>query len=257
MLFRSRGCHDTAVAFAAPFVSGKDSLNNVFSHTDAAGNHHELSIPPTLLATAMGQVDDVRKAMTPDLKSPGSRLAIVGLTRDELAGSQLEICGHVTDGRIPHVDTSACRATFAAVAAAIRSGCVAACHDISDGGIAAAVAEMAIAGGCGARLDLAAVPAEITEADAAHRDLAIAFAETPGRFVCEVPVAAAERFASVVGDVPWAWAGTVTAEPSLDLAATDGRSLRVPVAALSDAWRSLGKSPPSPSSHDACSHPAP
>ena len=62
-----RGCHDTAVAFAAPFVSGKDSLNNVFAWTDAAGVAHEISIPPTLLATALGQVDDVRRVRTPAL----------------------------------------------------------------------------------------------------------------------------------------------------------------------------------------------
>ncbi|MFM7033895.1 MAG: phosphoribosylformylglycinamidine synthase subunit PurL [Planctomycetia bacterium] len=170
-----RACHDMAVAFEAPFVSGKDSLNNVFSHTDASGRHHELSIPPTLLATAMGQVDDVRRAMTPDLKAAGNRLAVVGFSRDDLAGSQLELVGGMSGGRVPRVDVDACRAAFTAVAAAIRSGCVVACHDISDGGLAAAVAEMAIAGGCGARLDLTAPPAEITAASGTARDLAIAF----------------------------------------------------------------------------------
>ena len=64
-----RACHDVAVALAAPFVSGKDSLNNVFAWTDRDGVARERSIPPTLLATAMGQVDDVARTVTPDRKS--------------------------------------------------------------------------------------------------------------------------------------------------------------------------------------------
>jgi len=75
-----RGCHDAAIAFAAPFVSGKDSLNNVFAYTDAAGQSREISIPPTLLATALGQVPAVGRSMSPDLKRPGSLLAIVGIS---------------------------------------------------------------------------------------------------------------------------------------------------------------------------------
>ena len=99
-----RACHDVAVDLGAPFVSGKDSLNNVFAWTDAAGKPRELSIPPTLLATAMGQIDDVRRVVTPDLKRPGSRLAVIGLTRDDLAGSQLEALGVVTGGAVPRID---------------------------------------------------------------------------------------------------------------------------------------------------------
>jgi phosphoribosylformylglycinamidine synthase len=231
-----RACHDTAVAFAAPFVSGKDSLNNVFSHTDAAGRLHELSIPPTLLATAMGQVADVRRAMTPDLKAAGNRLAIIGLSRDALAGSQLELVGRVDGGEVPTVDPSACRVANAAVAAVIRAGTVVACHDISDGGVAAALAEMAIAGSRGARLDLAALPAEMTVAGT-HRDLALAFTETPGRFLCEVPPAGVERFEALVGSVPWSWVGKVTSDEAVEITDTSGGVTRIPVSELARAWR--------------------
>ena len=233
-----RACHDMAVAFAAPFVSGKDSLNNVFSYTDATGTHHELSIPPTLLATAMGQVDDVRRAMTPDLKTPGNRLAIVGVSRDDLAGSQLELLCGLGGGAVPQVDPDACRTTWSAVAAAIRSRCVTSCHDVSDGGVAAAVAEMAIGGNCGARLDLAMLPAEVTATGAA-RDMALAFTETPGRFICEVPATTVERFEAVVDGLPWAWVGEVLAEPVLTITGTTGGSVRMPVDDLSHAWRRM------------------
>ena len=231
-----RACYDMAVAFAAPFVSGKDSLNNVFSYTDAAGTLHELSIPPTLLATAMGQVADVRRVMTPDLKAAGNRLAIIGLSRDALAGSQLEGIGLVRGGAVPAVDMAACRAACVAVASAIKSGAIVACHDISDGGVAAAVAEMAIAGGCGARLELAPLPAEMTATGKA-RDLALAFTETPGRFLCEVPAVAVERFEAIAAGVPWAWAGAVTAGPQLEIVDSSGGASTISVADLARAWR--------------------
>jgi phosphoribosylformylglycinamidine synthase len=229
-----RGCHDMAVAFAAPFVSGKDSLNNVFAWTDAAGTAREISIPPTLLATALGQVDDVRRSLTPDLKAAGNRLAVVGRSRADVRGSQLELTGRVRGGRLPSVDTAACRAACRAVAAAHRAGLLASCHDCSDGGLAVAVAEMAIAGRTGARLDLAAVPCE---PDAAGHDLAIAFGETPGRFVCEVRPGQAAEFAAALGDVPWAWIGAVTAEPTLEIVGTTGNADRVPIDRLARAWR--------------------
>ena len=247
-----RACHDMAVAFAAPFVSGKDSLNNVFAWTDAAGTHHERSIPPTLLATAMGQVEHVHRAITPDLKQVGNRLAIVGLSRGELAGSQLELVGRVHGGRVPQVDAAACREVFAAVAAAQRAGLVAACHDCSDGGLLAALAEMAIAGGSAARITLADVPMEADgsagNGSALHRDLAIAFTETPGRFVCEVPAALADQFAVEMSQrnqtqrdqtqkMPWAWIGTVVAGDRLEIVSTTGQTTTLPVASLARAWR--------------------
>jgi phosphoribosylformylglycinamidine synthase len=231
-----RACHDVAVALAAPFVSGKDSLNNVFAWTDSGGKAHELSIPPTLLATALGQVADVGRAMTPDLKAPAHRLAVVGMTRTATAGSQIELAGVVAGGAVPAVDTAAFRATTAAVAAANAAGLVRSCHDVSDGGLATAVAEMAIAGAVGARLELGAVPVVADGVPAAHRDLAIAFAETPGRFVCAVAPADADAFAARMQGLPWAWIGAVTAEPVVEILAAAGNAERVPLERLAAAW---------------------
>ncbi len=232
-------CHDMAIAFAAPFVSGKDSLNNVFAWTDAAGVQREISIPPTLLATAMGQVEDVHRVLSPDLKAAGNRLAVVGLTRDDLAGSQLELTGRVQGGRVPEVDAASCRAVIHAITAAQRAGLVQACHDVSDGGLAAAVAEMAIGGRLGATLDLAAVPVEFSPAvDPAYRDLVTAFAESPGRFVCEVRSADATAFEQAVATVPWAWIGAVTAQPDVVIGSA-GRLERITVAQLDAAWRRM------------------
>ena len=229
-----RACHDMAIAFSAPFVSGKDSLNNVFTFTDITGSVREISIPPTLLATALGQVEDVRATCTPDLKALGNRLAVVGVTRAEVLGTQLALAGRVSGGAVPTVDAAACLAVCRGIAAALRAGLVQACHDVSDGGLLTAVAEMAIGGATGAAVVLADVPYDEV---GAGPDLAVAFGETPGRFVCEVRPADAEAFAQQMAGVAWGWIGEVTAEPAIAIWATDGTVERIPVDRLARSWR--------------------
>jgi phosphoribosylformylglycinamidine synthase len=229
-----RACHDMAIAFSAPFVSGKDSLNNCFTFTDTTGSVREISIPPTLLATALGQVEDVRATCTPDLKALGNRLAVVGVTRAEVAGTQLALAGRVSGGAVPTVDAAACLAVCRGIAAALRAGLVQACHDVSDGGLLTAVAEMAIGGATGAAVVLADVPCDEV---GAGPDLAVAFGETPGRFVCEVRPADAEAFAQQMAGVAWGWIGEVMGEPAIAIRATDGAVERIPVERLARSWR--------------------
>ena len=238
-----RACHDVAVDLGAPFVSGKDSLNNVFAWTDAAGKPRELSIPPTLLATAMGQIDDVRRVVTPDLKRPGSRLAVIGLTRDDLAGSQLEALGIVTGGAVPRIDAPSCRKTFRHLAHAIRDGGILACHDVSDGGLLAAVAEMAIGGAIGATIDLGKVPTLLEGGQGRHTDLTIAFAESPCRFVCEVDAESAGRMGEWLEGIPWGWIGEVVDAPRLTVTGCFDGDESVALDALARAWRSRKSSP--------------
>ena len=162
----------------------------------------------------------------------------------------MELTGRVRGGPIPRVDAVACRSTIHAVARALAAGSVLACHDISDGGVATAVAEMAIGGQLGGILTLADVPFEpaagladggtgLPPQEGAHRDLAIAFTESPGRFVCEVPTDREQAFAAALGDVPWAFVGEVCDEPVLEITTGNGGSVRVTVADLAAAWRGL------------------
>jgi hypothetical protein len=138
--------------------------------------------------------------------------------------------------RVDPVDPAATRGVFTAVAAAIKDGLVVACHDCSDGGLAAALAEMAIGGGLGARIDLARVPAEIRATPGRARDFAVAFGETPGRFLCEVPPETADRFERALAGTAWAWIGDVTAGGSLEIVGGEGTA-RAAVADLDRAWR--------------------
>ena len=113
-----------------------------------------ISIPPSLLISALGQVDDVGRCVSMDLKTPGNLLYLVGLTKDELGGSHFSLVEGLSGGEVPKMDAAAAKKTFVAIHKAIHAEVVRACHDLSEGGLAVAAAEMAFAGGLGAR-DLA------------------------------------------------------------------------------------------------------
>jgi len=149
MVRAARGCRDAALMFQAPFVSGKDSLNNEY-RTEAGS----IRIPHTLLVSALGQVDDVTRCVTSDLKRAGSKLVLVGETHPD---------------PIPQVRPGAPQ-VMQEVAAAIRNGKVRACHDLAEGGLAVAATEMAIGAGLGVRIE--------TDIDL--------FNESPSRFLLEV-----------------------------------------------------------------------
>jgi phosphoribosylformylglycinamidine synthase len=177
LVLAAQACHDIALAYRAPFISGKDSLNNEYTHEGQS-----LAIPGTLLISAIAPVPDVRSCVSMDLKEPGNAILIVGLTRLELGGSLWAHQAGAVGGRAPRVDPALGNKIFATLHQAILRRLVRSCHDLSEGGLAVALAEMAVAGGLGATVSLGAVP---HEADAAA-DPALLFSESPSRFLLEV-----------------------------------------------------------------------
>ncbi|MBX7165368.1 MAG: phosphoribosylformylglycinamidine synthase subunit PurL [Pirellulales bacterium] len=241
-------CHDVALELGTPFISGKDSLNNEFRYTDASGQRRSIAIPPSLLISALGQLDDAAQAVTMDLKTPGNRVYLVGLTRDELGGSHLGLVLQAPGGQVPQLDAARARQTFAALHRAIASGLVRACHDLSEGGLAVAAAEMAFAGGCGLTLRLGEVPHDLRPEDAlatrGASDAVLAFAESNTRFLCEVPEASCGEFERLLAGVPCARVGEVTAEPVLEIRGVPAGNLadgevwiRADLAELKAAWQ--------------------
>jgi phosphoribosylformylglycinamidine synthase len=232
-------CHDIALALGTPFISGKDSLNNEFSY-EVDGEKKTISIPPSLLISALGQVEDVRQCVTMDLKEPGNLLYQVNATRAEMGGSHFNLVKQQSGGTAPQVDPTLARATFAAVHQAISAGAVRACHDLSEGGLAVAIAEMAFAGGLGAEIALDALsPAfEWTKAD--EKNVILLFAESNTRFLCEVPEDQAQAFEDAMADVPCTKIGKVTADAKLRITAgSDDETVLVDadVADLKEAWQ--------------------
>ncbi len=214
----SLACYDYAAGFGVPFISGKDSLNNEFATPSGT-----ISIPPTLLISAMAVMDDVRRAVTMDLKEPGNAVYLLGDTRPELGGSHyLELFGLVGT-TVPGVRVDIARLTMEALSGAIDAGLVRACHDLSEGGLAVSAAEMAFAGNVGLSLDLARAP---YRGPAEHRlDTVLLFSESASRFLVEVRPENRQAFEDLMEGVPFAQVGQATGTAALAVRGVAGEDL--------------------------------
>ncbi len=206
----AEACRDVALAFGTPFVSGKDSLNNQYTSAD-----RKISIPGTLLVTAMAHVGDVRQCVTMDLKEAGNELYLVGATKNELGGSHYYMVTGTTGGQVPTVDVATAPKIFAAMHAAITQGLVRACHDLSEGGFAVSTAEMAFAGGLGADIT------DLKNAAPGLDDTARLFSESATRFLVEVKPANAAALKKLFEGLPLTKVGTTVKEPRLRIAGAD------------------------------------
>jgi phosphoribosylformylglycinamidine synthase len=197
-------CRDAALAFGIPFISGKDSLHNQFTNQETG---EVLRIPNTLLISAIAVLDDVRRCVSMDLKHRTSRVALIAAKRPS--------------------DLANLAATHRLTAQIIGEGAVSACHDVTDGGLAVAVAEMCIASGLGMIVG------------AEHFMTEQAFTEAPGRYLVELPdptqsAALAKRFADVadVFDI-----GLTQHLRKLTVTTAKERVLEVSLDELTSAWR--------------------
>jgi phosphoribosylformylglycinamidine synthase len=224
----NQALYDVTTAYGVPCISGKDSMKNDYQIGEV-----RISIPPTLLYSTLGKIDDVRTAVTMDAKQAGDGVYVLGLTRRELGGSEWYALHGAVGNTVPQVDAHSARTRYEALHRAIRGGLVASCHDCADGGLGVALAEAAFAGGLGMEIDLAAVPA-----DGLLRDDELLFSESASRFVVTVSPEKAAAFEAQMAGTGFARIGTVTAERVLKIRGTAGQRLvEEELAALKAAWQ--------------------
>ncbi|MBA3946263.1 MAG: phosphoribosylformylglycinamidine synthase subunit PurL [Herpetosiphonaceae bacterium] len=224
------GCHDAAMAWRMPFISGKDSLNN--EYRDTCGER--VPIPPTLLISALGAMDDIAHTTSSDLKEAGNLLYIVGTTDVAIGGSHWALLHNELGASVPRVDLQTAWRIFEAMHAASSAGLVMACHDVSEGGLGLAAAEMVIGGARGLRIELSRVPFS----GSAPADAMILWSESPARFLVEVVPAHATAWEQLMAGIPYAQIGLVRADERLDVLGLNGVSLfALGLAELKAAWQ--------------------
>jgi phosphoribosylformylglycinamidine synthase len=192
-------CYDFATAFKTPFISGKDSLYN----ESPLG-----SVTPTLMITALGVIPNIRSAVSMDVKAPDDRIYLIGETFNELGGSEYYGLKGFIGKTVPKVRVAQARKTFEAVTKAIDLGLLRACHDLSEGGLAVAAAEMAFSGGYGIEMSLRRVIC-----NELNRNDCVLFSESNSRFLVEVADKAVKDFGAVMKGVSHAEIGRVTKTP--------------------------------------------
>ncbi len=225
------GCKDGALGFQTPFISGKDSMHNVF--TDATGKKH--SIPGTLLISAIAPVDDIRKAVTMDLKAPNNPIFLVGATDESFGGSLYEQWKGKPQGAVPLVNIKAAKKVLWTLSAAIGKGLVLAAHNLSEGGLAVAAAEMSFSGEVSIDIDLD----NVTRSKNVLDNVSVLFTESPSRFLLEVSAENEKAFMKAMRGVPVCKVGSTISNPVLRITALDGtRLIEESVAALKESWQS-------------------
>jgi phosphoribosylformylglycinamidine synthase subunit PurSL len=225
----AQGCHDAAVALRIPFISGKDSLFNEYRLADGSSR----PIPGTLLISAIAIVPDTRRVTSMHLKRPGNLVYLIGVTGDDLGGSLAQRLHGQQGGTAPVSHHSSARSVFGKIHRAIRKNLIQACHDLSEGGLAVAAAEMAIAGGHGLEIDLRDLP--VTSPGLA--DSMRLFAESPTRFLVEVTPADAPELEKVLGKSPHAKIGRVLDSPRLRVSSHGESVIDANLATLRARWQ--------------------
>jgi len=193
----------------------------------------KISIPPTLLFSTMGKIEDVRKAVTMDAKRSGDLVYVLGETREELGGSEWFALHGFTGNNVPKVNAAKAKKLYRALTGAIGRGLVASCHDCSDGGLGIALAETAFAGGLGMDIDLSSVPLEGIE-----RDDYLLFSESQSRFVATISPESKEEFENIMAENIIACIGEITSGKAFRIAGIDGKNIiEEDINKLKEVWQ--------------------
>ncbi|MBI3034184.1 phosphoribosylformylglycinamidine synthase subunit PurL [Candidatus Woesearchaeota archaeon] len=223
----AKACREFAVMLELPYISGKDSLNNAFNI-----ERKTITIPDTLLISAVSVTDDIRKTVSMDAKKAGNSIYIVGATYDELGGSYFYGLKNETGANVPRVRDSA-PIVFEKMSSAISKGLVRSCHDCSEGGIAVAAAEMAFSGDLGMKLSLAAVPYEGDK-----KNYKLLFSESNTRFIAEVEKGREKEFESAMKPAPTARVGELSDDRLFSVKGLDGEiAISARISELKDSWQ--------------------
>lgn len=206
-----------------PVISGKDSLSSTYRGKDGT----VIKIPPVLCMSAFGRIEDVEKTMTSEIKKPGqTHLYLVGKPSKNMGGSVYYDVAGGYQNDIPKVDTNTLPKVLGNLHKAIIEGKILACHDISEGGLATAVAEMAFGGRAGVKLH---VPNDVDPQ-------VFLFSETAGCFVVEVSNSSLLR--DIMGDIPCRYIGDTTENGEFTVnQGLMGELFATSVIELKDAWQ--------------------
>jgi len=219
---------DITTAYGIPCISGKDSMKNDYLIGDI-----KISIPPTLLFSVIGRMEDVRQAVTMDAKRPGDLVYVLGITRREMGGSEWYALHGITGNSVPRVNPDEAKALYTALHRAMRAGIVASAHDCSDGGLGCALAEVAMAGGLGLEIDLRKVPQE-----GIRRDDEVLFSESQSRFVVTISPHHKEAFEEMLAGQVMGLVGWVCRRPYLTVYGLGGQKIiEEDIEILKVAWR--------------------
>ncbi|MFC1521159.1 phosphoribosylformylglycinamidine synthase subunit PurS [Elusimicrobiota bacterium] len=231
----NQGLYDTLKDFRIPLISGKDSMFNDFTRVDPA-----ISVPPTLLVSIISKINDVRRAVTVDIKRPGDYVCVLGTTFNEMGASEYyRILSEVSEGdpcignKIPKVKSKQALKLYKALSKAMSKELINSSHAVVKGGLGVALAKTAFAGGLGIDADLREVPQRGVDTDDC-----LLFSESNSRLIVTVSDATRYNFEKVIKGCPYAYVGKVREDSKFNVIGLEGNPIiQTDVERLKQVWQ--------------------
>jgi len=236
-------CYKHALAYETPFISGKDSMFNDFKGFDENGNKIQISVPPTLLISSIGVIDDVSKAVSLDAKCAGHLVYVLGGTDDELGGSEyLSMLGQHGCGAVPFVEPITNWKRYHAFAKCIDEEIIASAQSVHRGGLAVALAKTAMGGMLGMEVSLDKTIGIHKILDSRSKDDLVLFSESMGRIVATVAPEYKTRFEELMQGNVFAEVGKITGDGNFVVNGVKGRKvINTNIGAMLDSYKSTFK----------------
>ena len=219
-----KACYDYSIIFGTPLISGKDSMFNDFKGFDNKGKPLVISIPPTLLISAIGVMKDAKKAVSIDLKFADDLIYVIGDTYEELGGSEYfaylsdklkkEYVGNI----VPAVDGEKNKKLYKAFSKCSDSGIVSSAISIGGGGLAVALAKSSIAGKLGVEITLEKMK------NVSSDDFAL-FSESQGRILVSVDPKNKEKFEEILKGNPFTLIGKVSTDEKIRISGRNKKEI--------------------------------
>jgi phosphoribosylformylglycinamidine synthase len=216
---------DSATYFDIPLTSGKDSMKNDFK-----ADGQKISVPPTILYSMTAKIDDVRNTVTAEFKSAGDLIYQLGETYDELGASEFYNLHGQLGANVPKVRKESAKELYLKVMQANDLKLIESSHDLSDGGLAVAIAESAFGSGLGADIQIDGIGNNLSEE-------VLLFSESHSRFLVSVKAENKEAFENIFTNRAF-FLGSVSANNQLTVYRKDNLLVELKIDALQKAWSS-------------------
>jgi phosphoribosylformylglycinamidine synthase len=209
-----KACYEYSVGYGTPFISGKDSMFNDFKGYDEKGNPVAVSIPPTLLISVIGVMEDLNKTVSPEFKNSGDVIYLLGETNDELGGGEYLKMLHPTlkpppqEGNVPKVNLQKNIKTYSALEKAIGKELVASAISVNSGGFGIALAKACVGGMVGCDVSVKNLPTDGSLVSVLSTEAKL-FSESQGRILVSVSPKNIPSIEKIVKNIPHAKLGKV------------------------------------------------
>ena len=214
-------------AFQVPCISGKDSMKN-----DSTRGGRKISIPPTVLFSAISKMDDISKAVTLDAKFAGDLVYVIGNTANELGGSEYYAMLDAVGSNVPKVDADYAKKVYSAVSKLTEAELLNSLHTPAIGGLGTAFAKTAMGGRLGLKINLDEIP--LSESCSTTQ---ILFSESNTRFVMTVSPDKSEQVETLLDGIPFAKVGEVITEPVLEISGSGVKTTKIQLEKIIAAYK--------------------